>query len=806
VRFKGKVMPESNGDAPGKPGLSPRWTTSAKSGVGTARNLISHVWFTISHGILNEIYFPRVDLACVRDMGMIVTDGEHYFSEEKRHTSSVVTSQLEGVPAFRLVNTSNDGRYRIEKEIFSDPRREVVLQWTRFVPLQGKLSDYHLYVLVAPHLRNHGSGNTGWVGDYKGMPMLFAERSGTALALASTAPWLKRSVGYVGSSDGWQDLTQNRQMTWQYQRAEDGNIALTAEIDLAGCGGTFILALGFGNTHGEAGLRARASLGTEFSELRDDYLEAWQAWHFSLTPPVNQRRARDLFRVSASVLRAHEGKNFPGAIIASLSIPWGASKGDDDLGGYHLVWPRDLVETAAGLMAAGAPDDARRVLHYLRVTQEVDGHWPQNMWLDGKPYWDGIQMDESSLPILLIDLLYRKGALRQEDLERLWPMVRRAAGFIACNGPVTQEDRWEEDAGYSPFTLAAEIAALLVAATIADRNAETNVAAYLRETADCWNAYIERWIYVTDTEETRQLGVEGYYVRIAPPETSDAGSPKHGFVAIKNRPPGQTEVPAEEVVSPDALALVRFGLRSANDPRIVNTVKVIDALLKVDLPQGPCWYRYNHDGYGEQEGGRPFNGTGVGRAWPLLVGERAHYELAAGRRPEAENLLGVMEAFANDGGLLPEQVWDGDDIPEHELFRGRPTGSAMPLVWAHSEYIKLRRSLHDGQVFDMPPQTVQRYQVEKRGTRFAFWRFNHKTASIQREKTLRVEVLAPAVVHWSTDAWKTAEDVPTRPTGLGIHLADLPTEKLPSGSRISITFYWKEAGHWEGQDFVVSVE
>src|SRR5262245_24489857 len=106
-------MPESNGNAPGKPGLSPRWTTSAKSGVGTARNLISHVWFTISHGILNEIYYPRVDLACVRDMGMIVTDGEHYFSEEKRHASSVVTSQLEGVPAFRLVNTSNDGRYRI---------------------------------------------------------------------------------------------------------------------------------------------------------------------------------------------------------------------------------------------------------------------------------------------------------------------------------------------------------------------------------------------------------------------------------------------------------------------------------------------------------------------------------------------------------------------------------------------------------------------------------------------------------------------------------------------------------------------
>jgi glucoamylase len=798
-------MPD-NDIAPGKPGLSPRWSTSAKSGVGTARNLISRIWFTLSHGILNEIYYPRVDWACVRDMGMIVTDGEGFFSEEKRHTTSVVTTLAEGVPAFRLVNTCNQGRYRVEKEIFSDPRREVVLQQTRFVPLKGDLKDYHLYVLLAPHLHNRGSGNTGWVGDYKGTPMLFAERGGAALALASTAPWSKRSVGYVGSSDGWQDLTQNKLMTWQYRRADDGNIALTAEIDLAACGGTFTLALGFGASGSEAGHQARGSLATQIAELRAEYLEAWQDWHSSLTPPDGKRRARDLFRTSAAVLRTHESKDFPGGVIASLSIPWGASKGDDDLGGYHLVWPRDLVETAGGLMAAGAREDALRVLHYLHITQEADGHWPQNMWLDGKPYWDGIQMDETSFPILLIDMLRRNAGLNDDDLVILWPMVRGAAAYVAANGPVTQEDRWEEDAGYSPFTLAAEIAALLVAADLADMNREPDVATYLRETADCWNANIERWIYVTDTEDCRQLGVEGYYVRIAPPETSDAPSPKLGFVAIKNRPPEQTEVPAEEVVSPDALALVRFGLRAADDVRIVNTVKVIDALLKVDLPQGPCWYRYNHDGYGEHEDGRPFNGTGVGRAWPLLVGERAHYELAAGRRAEAEKLLGTLEAFANDGGLIPEQVWDADSMPEHELVRGRPSGSAMPLVWAHSEYIKLRRSLHEGKVFDMPRHTVRRYLVEKHGTPFAFWRFNHKTVSMPRGKLLRVEVLAPAVVHWSTDGWKTTQDAPTRPTGLGIHHADLPTDKLASATRITITFYWKEAKRWEGQDFVVSVE
>ena len=239
------------------------------------------------------------------------------------------------------------------------------------------------------------------------------------------------------------------------------------------------------------------------------------------------------------------------------------------------------------------------------------------------------------------------------------------------------------------------------------------IAAYLRETADNWNDNIERWTYATGTDLARQIGVEGYYVRIAPPETECAPSPLEGFVPIKNRPPGKSSEPATHVISPDALALVRFGLRAADDPRILNTIKVIDALLRVKLPQGPCWYRYNGDGYGEHEDGSPFDGTGIGRPWPLLAGERAHYEIAAGRPQVAEELLRVMEFSTEGGRLIPEQVWDAPDIPERELFAGKPTGSACPLVWAHSEYIKLRRSLQEGKIFDQPPQTVQRYLVEK---------------------------------------------------------------------------------------------
>jgi glucoamylase len=513
----------------------------------------------------------------------------------------------------------------------------------------------------------------------------------------------------------------------------------------------------------------------------------------------------NLFRVSTAVLRTHEAKNFSGGLIASLSIPWGFSKGDDDLGGYHLAWPRDLVESAGGLLAAGAWADVLRVLRYLQVTQEADGFWPQNMWLNGIPYWSGIQMDETAFPILLVDLVRREKVLNKDDLVTLWPMVRRAASFIVRNGPVTQQDRWEEDAGYSPFTLAVEIAALLVAADMADENNDSAAGVYLRETADVWNENIERWVYVTGTDLAMRVGVEGYYVRIAPLEKADAASPAAGFVPIKNRPVGQSTEPASQIVSPDAIALVRFGLRAPDDQRIVNTVKVIDALLKTETPYGPAWHRYNDDGYGEQADGSAFDGTGIGRAWPLLSGERAHYEIAAGRRAEAEGLIRTMEAFANEGGMMPEQVWDVPDIPDKELFFGRPSGSAMPLVWAHSEYVKLKRSLRDGRVFDTPPQTVQRYQVKKTSSLYAMWRFNNKCRTIMRGKTLRLEVLAPATVRWSDDGWHTVHDTSTRDTGIGVHCADLPTKELPTGSVVVFTMYWPVVNKWEGTDFSITI-
>ena len=805
--------------APGCPGIPPRWTSSAKDGVGTAIGPSSRVWFTHSHGILNEVYYSRVDQACIRDLGLIVTDGKDFFSEDKRHTDTRVEYLADGVPAYRIVNTCREGRYSIEKELIADPTRDVVLQRIAFQLQKPDGTDFKLYALLAPHLSNHGADNTAWVGEYKGTPMLFAERDGTALALACSRGWLNRSAGYVGFSDGWQDLYRHKQMTWSYEQAECGNVALVGEIPLGTTEVPIVLALGFGTNTSEAALRAITSLEADYEQLRGRYVTEWTDWLANLLPldqscPADHREdCVNRYRISAAVMRTHEDKRIPGGIIASLSIPWGFSKGDGDLGGYHLTWPRDLVETAGALIAAGAHEDARRVLHYLHSTQESDGHWAQNMWLDGQAYWNGVQMDETALPILLVELAYREDAIDERELNRLWPMVRLAASYLVCNGPVTPQDRWEEDPGYSPFTLAAEIAALLAAADIsdvlhagrADVDMKAGDAQYFRETADLWYSNLDRWIYASDTSLARTVGVDGYYVRIAPPETSDACNPSEGFVAIKNRPPASTNQLAADVISPDALALVRFGLRAADDPRVLNTAKVIDHLLRNELPPGPCWYRYNDDGYGEHEYGSPFDGTGTGRPWPLLTGERAHYELAVGNRAEAERLLYTFGEFAGSTGLLPEQVWDTSDIAERELFRGKPSGSAMPLVWAHGEYIKLLRSLRDNRVFDMPPQGAQRYLENHHESPHHVWRFNHKCRSLPAGKLLRIEVLAASVIRWTTDAGSNWVESPTSDTQLGVHYVDLATADLPIGSTIGFTFFWLEASHWEGSDFSVEV-
>ena len=801
--------------APGGPGEPPRWFDSSKDGVGTAVNPAvgssSLVWFTLGRGILSEVFYPRLDCACTRDLGLIVTDGRSYFSEEQHDAEHRVEAPADGVPLFTQVNTCKRGRYRIEATTFTHPRQDAVLRRVRFTPLDGGLGDYHLYALLNPHVARRGDGDTAWVGDHKGMPMLFAERVGHAVALACSSPWIDASAGFVGVSDGWQDLARHGRLTRHYDRAERGNVALVGEIDPSASGGGFTMALGFGPNPAEAGHRALASLLDDPDALRAEYVGGWRDWLGRLAPdgPL-PGGGRDLYGTSAAVLRTHESKAVPGAAVASLTVPWGEARGDETelgTGGYHLVWPRDQSETAGGLLAAGASADAARILGYLRATQMADGHWPQNMWVGGAPYWDGIQLGETAIPILLLDALRLHGGLGIAEADAYWPMVRRAAAYLVRSGPSSQQDRWENQRGYTPFTLALVVSALLVAADMAEAHGEAGVAPHLRETADAWNSAVESWLYVTDTDLARRHGVAGYYVRVVTPDSDEVSTPKTGRLVLEGAPPEHRGIPITEIVSVDALALVRYGLRAPDDPRILDTIKVIDATLKVETPSGPCWHRYTHDGYGEHADGSPYVGKarGIGRAWPLLVGERAHYELEAGRRDEAVRLLRAMAAFANEGGMIPEQVWDTGDIPERGLFKGRPSGSAMPLAWAHAEYLKLRRSLRDGTTFDRPPRTARRYLEQKVTSDLVLWRFDHPVRHISAGEALRLEVLAPALVRWGPGGGKSDNETPTRDTGLGLHVADLATESLSRGDRVRFTFRWTESDRWEGRDFEVGV-
>jgi len=790
--------------APGQPGTEPYWTNSVKVGVGTSLDLHSRIWYSLSRGVVTELYYPYIDKVTIRQMEFLVTDGESFFSSEKQDTDYEVEYYEIGVPLYKVTNTCVQKKYKIEKLIFSDCSRDLLIVQVKFCPLQGELSDYRLYIHANPHLGNQGTMNNGWVGEYKGIPMLFAEREGIAMALASDVSFSNRVCGYVGASDGWEDLEQNKRLTWFYTKAEEGNVALTGEIDLESSNGEFNLFLAFGGTPNHAGQIARASMISNLDHLRNEFLDSWRKEQEKYRYLGKEfEHCVNLYRTSIMVMKVHQTKVLKGSMIASLSIPWGGTKGDNDLGGYHLIWPRDLVESAGGLLASGDNDSARNVLLYMICTQEEDGHWSQCMWVDGTPYWTGIQMDETAMPILLASTLKRYNALGDLDP---WPMVKKAARYIVQNGPVTQEDRWEENGGFTPFTLATEIAALLEAAVFHEQHGLEVEADYLRETADAWNDHIERWIYVEKSKLAEKVGVDGYYVRITPLEKCDACSPTEGFVPIKNRPPAQSNRKPDEIVSTDALALVRFGLRRADDPKIRNTVAVIDHLLKKDTKNGLVWYRYNEDGYGEHEDGSPFDGTGRGRGWPLLGGERGHYELARGNIDEAYQRLLEMEKQANASYLIPEQIWESEDISEKNLINGEPTGGAMPLVWAHAEYVKLLRSLEDRKIFDLPRESSERYIKQNTTSDLFPWRFNLKCLSMPAKKRLRIEVREPARIRWSMDQWETWHDAETKDTGLGTHYVDLPTKEMKPHDWILFTFYWLKTENWEGENFEVMVE
>lgn len=788
-------------EAFGSPGIEPRWTHGGKDGVGTAYSLASRIWFTLWNGAVTEVYYPTVDRPQLRDLQLLVCDGETFLHEEKRlqtHTESLSRHAL----VYRTTTVDPDGRYRVLKEIVTDPYAPCVLQHVRVEGDPEFLRRLHVYVLAAPHLEVGGRNNNTRVVEVAGHRILAANRKGRWLALAATRRFSRLSCGYVGASDGWTDLHADFTMDWEFDCAFDGNVALTGEVE-DGATEPFTLGLAFGESLESAATTLFQSLSVPFAEHRRRYVDTWSR-HCRRMAPIDHRSGDGgkLYRRSYSLLLAHEDKTFPGALIASLSIPWGEVHGENDQGGYHLVWTRDMVNSVTGLMAANHVETARRAMIYLAVAQREDGGFPQNFWIDGRSYWQGIQLDEVAVPIILAWRLDAAGTLGDFDP---YPMIRRAAAFLVRHGPATQQERWEEAAGYSPSTLASNIAALICAADLCRRRGDIATAVYLEEYADFLECHVEAW--TTTGQGTLLPDVPRHYIRITPVDVTDPTpqeSPDTALLRIANRAPdaGAT-FPAREIVDAGFLELVRYGVRHANDTLIEDSLRVIDAVLRVETPSGPAWRRYNHDGYGQRADGGPFEGHGVGRAWPLLTGERGHYELAAGRDPS--QYIWALERFATPTGMLPEQVWDVADRPGEHLFLGGPTGAAMPLMWAHAEYIKLLRSAADGIVFDHIPLVADRYLTDRRRCRrLEIWKPNRQPRAVAAGFTLRVQAPRPFVMRWTRDDWSTMEDATAATSGLGVEYVDIQIDDRQQ-SAIRFTFLWLDTSQWEGTDYEVAV-
>jgi glucoamylase len=619
--------------------------------------------------------------------------------------------------------------------------------------------------------------------------------------LGTTTGFLKTSCGYVGSSDGWQDLNDNLVMDWAFEQAEDGNVAVTGQVDLSR-GKEFTVGLAFGDGLHAAVTTLQQSLAEPYAKHRQRYVEQWLRVSGGVVPlePVSGDGGR-LYRISHGLLLAHEDKTFAGGLIASASIPWGEAKGDDDLGGYHLVWTRDMVNSATGLLATGNAATPRRALVYLACSQQADGGFPQNFWIDGTPYWRGIQLDEVAFPVILAWRLWQADALANFDP---YPMVRRAAAYLIRQGPMTQQERWEENCGYSPSTLAASIAGLICAASFARHRGEMSTAVFLEEYADFLESHVERWTVAT--EGTLLPGIPKHYIRIHPTDICECTpneNPNKGVLVIRNRPPhARYKFPAKDIVDAGFLELVRYGIREPGDPLIEDSLRVVDASLRVETPQGPCWRRYNHDGYGERPDGRPYRGWGKGRGWPLLTGERGHYELACGR--DARPYLRAMEYFASGSGMLPEQIWDEPDLPAAGMYLGRPAGSAMPLMWAHAEYIKLLRSVADQKVFDLIPVVAERYR-QKRGRKdLEVWKPIRRVGRVSTGQVLRIQTPEPFQLRWTNDEWQTVADAVSTSSGLGINYVDLPIKEHQKAP-VQFTFYWPQRQAWEGKDYRVEI-
>jgi glucoamylase len=711
-----------NNLAPGAPGKDAQWPSAGKQAVGTSNTLESKVWFTLRDGVMDEVYYPTVDVANTQSLQLIVVGGKvETESEDTTHKIEVLDPQA---LTFRQTNTAKSGYYTITKTYVTDPQTNTVLIDVQF----ESRTACDVYVYYDPSLNNSGMHDSAWT---QGEALLASDADKSSALLSSsgfadvdekmrsfmggkkTGEGKLASNGYLGTSDGLTDLKKNwndKDLT-PYVRAADGNVVQVAALrgfqgsrsgtDKRGRPVPVIprttLALGFGKEPDDALRNARSALAKGFTKARAEYEQGWHEYVRTLRRVDAKHQAQ--YDMAAMVLKAHEDKTYRGAMIASLSVPWGggSNANEPNVGGYHLVWSRDLYQVATAFYALGDKASADRALDYLfRVQQKADGSFPQNSWLDGRPFWGSLQLDEVAYPLVLA---YQLG---RTDNETWTKHVRPAADFIVKYGPFTPQERWEEKSGYSPLTIAAEIAGLVCAAEIARRNGDEASANIYLATADDFARNVERWTATT----TGVYGDKNYYLRLSFNDDPNDGAPFN----VGN---GGGEYDERAIVDAGFLELVRLGVRPPQDALIAKSLAVTDQVIKVETPNGASFYRYNHDGYGEMDDGRSWNWdgkyTGTGRLWALLAGERGEYELARGMKTEAARRLDAMAGFANEGGMIPEQIWDKRESPRPEFKFGEGTGSATPLAWSMAQFIRLATNLQEGRNIETPDIVAARY-------------------------------------------------------------------------------------------------
>ena len=780
--------PAPQGHAPGSPGIAPTWSSSDKDFV-TAALGGSRLWITGGHGVLNEIYWPSTGRPRTRDMTfyLVHESGDGRWLDLKRLGNYALSTPDPCIPLPQVRHEGDlDGEpYALDLEFLPDTDRDCLLiTWS----VEGP---WRLAVVLAPHVDANGRSSRAWVGD----GALFAEDEDgvPALCLVSRDGFALASAGYVGASDGWQDLGRNGSLIWSYAEAGPGNVALTGLCR----GSSGQIALAISETAIGARTLARSTLADDTAAVRRGFASAWEDWSGTLGLPQPCTGDADLDTqlaeaalVSAAVLKTHEDRGFPGASVASLSVPWGSFT--DTLGGYHLVWPRDTVLTAFAHLAIGQCDEGRRTLAHLIAVQNPDGSWPQNCYPSGEPFWTGIQLDEAALPVLLAAKLRELG---EEELDGTAAAVRRAVSFIARTGPSTPQDRWEENAGINPFTLACMIAALVAAAPWLDdaQGAEA------LDIADEWLERLDEWCWVTASRWTHEVDVPGHWIRLRPPPGSAAGT---DTVQLRNR--GGETIPAADLVAMEFSYLSRLGLVAGDDPRVRASVAVADRALATATPSGTVFHRYNEDGYGEQADGSPFDGSGIGRGWPFLSGERGHLALDMGE--DALPHLKTMLACRSVGGLMPEQVWDAQAILDRGLLPGRPSGSAMPLLWTHSEFIKLVAAHATGRPVERLRAVEQRY-ASARPARCWRWRDEAPVRVLPANRALAVEAIEPFTLHAGLDDWSEPRDIAARPTPFGTWGASLSAADLYHRKRVLFTRRFQGSGgeRWEGRDHTVRI-